>query len=772
MTNALTPNPAKAIETLTWLLQGAPFYLERMESEGSEKPVAKTYLASKKVEAQQFIATNNNPDYRRNIYFVANSEFLTGERRKANLEKVRFLQIDVDTKDFLEEHGDWASAQDAAFKMLAHERTRPKTIPEPSLVWFTGGGYQAVWRLKEPIAVDQADDLNAALIESIGGDFGTHDAGHLLRLPYTVNWLNNRKREAGRMPEMARVMTMARDGDTPRSYSVTDFSVKRRAKKQPSGLPTTQQTAPLDIKPLPLPEDLASILPQGNDWRMAVVDGRVPAGKSYDSRSELLFATLLWMLSGGVSPGHALSVILDPTLKIGDHIRDRNGDLSYACRQVQRAMEKIAADASDWPRKDGNGNPIKNDADNVRHAFARLGVAARRNEFTQADEIEGFELGKRDINDIGEILSSEFEKEMRFLASPAVIKRELINMAHHARYHPVKEYLGGLNWDGVQRLDTWLSDYCSVTDSALHRAFASKVFIAGVRRIKSPGCKYDTMLVLEGPQGSAKSSLVAAMAVHPDWFCDSLDLRADIRTMAQILDQAWIVESPELSGLSKVAAQELKKFLSEGTDTYRRPYDKTAQRNQRHSILIGTTNETAYLRDLTGNRRFWPVTTGHIDLAGFKEAIDQLWAEAVIREAKGESIELPRALWAEAEVSQAARMLEDPFADILANNFADQFGKVSLEDVKILLGLQPARSAASDAGRIRAVMQSLGWTLGTYRFHSSGQSGGKAKKGFRRVTTGTEEDGPIGREPELRASRRDDGSFEAVIITESTKQPF
>jgi hypothetical protein len=166
------------------------------------------------------------------------------------------------------------------------------------------------------------------------------------------------------------------------------------------------------------------------------------------------------------------------------------------------------------------------------------------------------------------------------------------------------------------------------------------------------------------------------------------------------------------------------------------------------------------------------VRTGHIDLAGFKGAVDQLWAEAVVSEAKGEPLELPRGLWVDAEVSQAARMMEDPYADVLANNFADQYGKVSLEDVKTILGLQPTRSTASDAGRIRAVMQSLGWTLGTYRFHSGGQSGSRAKKGFRRVTTDTEQDRSIAREPELRAKRRDDGSFEAVIITDNNDKPF
>lgn len=772
MTSTLAPDPAKAIETLAWLLQDAPFYLERMESKGSAKPVRKVYPSIQKVDAQKFIATNNNADYRRNLYFVANTEFLEGDRRKANLRAVRFLQVDIDAKDLTEEHGSWDAALDAALMILVEPKSRPKGVPEPTLVWFTGGGFQALWRLRDPTSVEQADELNAALIEALGGDVGTHDACHLLRLPYSVNWLNDKKRETGRTPELAKVVAKARDGEAPRSYSLADFSVKRKGAGESPRLPVVGQTDQPEIEPLPLPEDLASILPQGDDWRMAIVEGRVPPGKTYKSRSNLLIAALCWMLAGGTSPGHSLSVILDPTLRIGDHIRDRGNDISYARRQVQRALGMLAAKGGDWPRKDDRQSPIKHDTENIRYALARLGVSARRNEFTQADEIDGFDLEQRDINDVSDILASEFANSMRFIASPAVIKRELVNMAHHDRYHPVKAYLGGLKWDGVPRLDTWLADYCGVPDSPLHRAYAAKVFIAGVRRIKSPGCKYDTMLVLEGPQGTAKSSLVAAMAVNSDWFCESLDLRADDRTKAQILDRAWIVESPELSGLSKVAAQDLKKFLSESTDTYRRPYDKTAQRYQRHCILIGTTNEAAYLRDLTGNRRFWPVRTGQIDLAGFKGVVDQLWAEAVIREAEGESIELPQSLWSEAEASQAARMMEDPFADILANNFGEQFGKVTLEDVKIILGLQPARSTATDAARIKAIMHGLGWSFGTFRFHGDGQSSGKVKKGYRRVSAGADDDASTGREQEFRVRRREDGSFEAYIVTHRDGQPF
>jgi len=152
----------------------------------------------------------------------------------------------------------------------------------------------------------------------------------------------------------------------------------------------------------------------------------------------------------------------------------------------------------------------------------------------------------------------------------------------------------------------------------------------------------------------------------------------------------------------------------------------------RHCIIIGTTNETDYLRDLTGNRRIWPIAVGEIDLEGFEKDRDQLWAEAAAREAKGESIILSPELWQDAAAAQKGRMAEDPYADVLRGAFADACGKVSMEAIKRLLGIQTARMGPYDARRIKSIMDELGWVYGTHRLHDPSRGERRPKKGFAR----------------------------------------
>ena len=164
-----------------------------------------------------------------------------------------------------------------------------------------------------------------------------------------------------------------------------------------------------------------------------------------------------------------------------------------------------------------------------------------------------------------------------------------IAVAHDQAYHPVIDYLDGLAWDGTPRIDTWLRDYCGAEDTELNRAFGAKLLIAGVRRIKQPGVKFDTMLVLEGPQGAGKSGLAERLAVRKEWFCGNLDLKSDDKTKAELLARAWIVECQELDGMNHTTSQSLKKFLSTDTDNYRKAYGHDARGYRRHCIIIGTT---------------------------------------------------------------------------------------------------------------------------------------------------------------------------------------
>ncbi len=289
--------------------------------------------------------------------------------------------------------------------------------------------------------------------------------------------------------------------------------------------------------------------------------------------------------------------------------------------------------------------------------------------------------------------------------------------------------------------------------------------MAAVRRIKQPGIKFDTMLVLEGAQGAGKSQLAAKLAVKEEWFCGSLDLKSDDKAKAELLSRAWIVECQELDGLNRTTSQSLKKFLSTAVDLFRPAYGRNVLSFKRHCVILGTTNEGTYLRDLTGNRRIWPVIVGDIDIQALTGDVDQIWAEAVVRESEGGSIVLSRHLWDEAKRLQRFRMVEDNFADVLEDNFAGRTGKISMDSMKLLLNLDTSRMSPNDARRIKVAMSNLGWEYGTYRLHDLAGAELRPRKGF---AAGSE----IERHHEYYAFSEKNGTVSLGYYKEATQSPF
>lgn len=761
MSKELLPNPQRAIAFLSWLTSGQDMYLANMQSEGKGTLANRIFGSNETNAAADFVSARNSEDQRHNIFFLPNFEFLQGKRLKANLTGARFVCVDLDYKDY---PGDVDEIADHLLDILLDPKVRAKGIPAPTAMWETGGGMQAVWRMSEQIPVEVAEELTRALYDVFQGDPAPHDSSRLLRLPDTVNWLTDKKRKLGRVPARANRLEPFKFDNPPASYTLEDFKVRRtpgRSMVSSSGVPSVQE-----VIPKPLPDDPVDVIPLEQKWVEVIVDGVDPPGKSYQSRSERVFAVVLWLLGKDVDPGYVVSIILEPDWKISAHVLENGNPIKYAQRQVTRGMAVIAARGGGWPRTGDDGLPISSHPENIRHALDHLGICAQRNTFTNVDEFTGYGLDGRDLNDIADILVSEFIRELQFGASPASIKRELLAIAHAQTYHPVIDYLEGLEWDGVPRLDTWLADFAGAERTELNKEFGSKLLIAGVRRIRSPGVKFDTMLVLEGFQGTGKSRLAATLAVREEWFCGSLDLKSDDKTKAELLQRAWIVECQELDGLNKATGESLKRFLSTSTDSYRRAYARDAGEYRRHCIIIGTTNEDSYLRDLTGNRRIWPVQVRRIEVDGLKDSVDQLWAEAVVREAQGESIVLSEHLWKAAQELQSSRMVEDPYADTLTAEFHELTGKVSLDSIKLLLGIDTSRMTPTDGRRVKAIMARLGWEYGTQRLHDIIGEHPKPRRGFAR---GDSE----GRKVEHIAERLDGNIYTIIPFTpDNGEMPF
>ncbi len=221
-------------------------------------------------------------------------------------------------------------------------------------------------------------------------------------------------------------------------------------------------------------------------------------------------------------------------------------------------------------------------------------------------------------------------------ARPAVVGPAVEVAARKNLFHPVLEYLDTIEWDGKPRLASWLSDYLNACGPADYLAAVGSAWIkSAVARVLFPGCKVDCVLVLEGEQGAGKSRAAAALAVQPDWFTDSLpDLHS--KDAALQLAGKWIIELSELSAIRRSEIENVKGFLSRQTDTYRPPYAARTVQQPRQSVFIATTNSHAYLNDASGNRRFWPVRVGRIDVAALERDRGQLLCEALIRVRAGE----------------------------------------------------------------------------------------------------------------------------------------
>ncbi len=202
-------------------------------------------------------------------------------------------------------------------------------------------------------------------------------------------------------------------------------------------------------------------------------------------------------------------------------------------------------------------------------------------------------------------------------------------------YHPVREYLDGLTWDGVERCADLLPLGFGAEATPLNRALGVRFLLSLVARVKDPGCKVDTVVILAGEQGARKSSALAVLAVKAEWFSDSsLDLRS--KDAKEALPGVWIYELGELDSMRRSEVTAVKAFLSSRVDRFRPAYARNTVRVERQTVFVGTTNQAEFLNDSSGSRRFWPVQVTTCDLEWLRAHRDQLWAEAVARYQGGE----------------------------------------------------------------------------------------------------------------------------------------
>ena len=311
----------------------------------------------------------------------------------------------------------------------------------------------------------------------------------------------------------------------------------------------------------------------------------------------------------------------------------RGQSLEQDGRGQSLMQQKVIFGLRNWPRAvehAGQGAPSSNGSQtnrsglvsNLNNAMTMLSAPAWHGVFI-FDEMDGLtkmaavppsgvgiafdgprELTDTDISKVQAFLQSEGLSTVSEGSVAAAIK----TIADNNKVHPVRDRLSALEWDGTARLDTWLCDYLGAEETPYTRGIGAMSLIAAVARIFQPGCQVDHMLVLEGKQGAGKSTACRVLA--GGFFSDSLPARLNDKDASLHLRGKWIVEVPEMAAMTKADAADLKSFISRREERYRPPYGRTEVVQKRQCVFIGTTNESIYLRDSTGGRRFWPVRGG------------------------------------------------------------------------------------------------------------------------------------------------------------------
>ena len=256
------------------------------------------------------------------------------------------------------------------------------------------------------------------------------------------------------------------------------------------------------------------------------------------------------------------------------------------------------------------------------------------------------------------------------LSNRNVIWDVIQQIAEDNRFNTLTEFLDSLVWDGNRRIPTMFSDFLGASNSELYSAMSKIWMKAAVMRAYEPGCKFDNIIILSGPQGIGKSNFCEKLAIQPEWYCENVQI-GDKDGLLQ-LRNSWIINMDEITSLNKKDAATAKNFITSTSDKCRPPYGRLPMTYKRHCIFIGTTNEETFLKDTTAvtERRYWVVRcsgTRKDSVERFKEltpdVVEQLWAEAVYYYKNPDKDDIPmyipESLWSDFEEDQLQYKVEN-----------------------------------------------------------------------------------------------------------------
>jgi putative DNA primase/helicase len=321
----------------------------------------------------------------------------------------------------------------------------------------------------------------------------------------------------------------------------------------------------------------------------------------------------------------------------------------------------------------------------------------------------------RDLNDIDIAhLQAFLQRNYSPRFSWPAAKYAILGGAAARSFHPVTDWLDTLEWDGTERIDTWMIITFGAPDLPYVRDVGAKFLIAAVRRVRHPGCQFDHVPVLEGAQRIGKSRCCRNL-FGADWFTDQLPASLKDKDASLSMLGVWGIELSEIEHILKNDVDVVKAFISRRTDRFRPPYGHGVVLQPRQCVLIGTTNRDDYLRDDTGNSRFWPIACQGADWQWIAENREQLWAEAAKREADGEPIWLDdQQIVRVATEAQAERLAEDPWHREVMDFVS---GKIRTTATAVLehLGIPKERWDQRASARVGAILRLEGWKRVSHR---------------------------------------------------------
>ena len=605
---------------------------------------------------------------------------------------------------------------------------------QPFAKWRSGAGWQFLIKLDQPISPDEAEVLVGKLHVALGFDPVVRNCNRILRVPGSINWKDGKD---GRVPSKCLPMCLR---DTATSIDRIRNALANVAMPVPGARASGATESKIDWSKVRQPGWLNSMadLPGDVPDKLRVIIGHtgtlydlnrdlIETGyltKPYHSWSDVTLAIAAGLKFYGKYTAEEIAEALLADLPCNQHVarqKDKERAIERAISRSHGPQTLVTAGVV-FRDYDRYGKPKPSLANGVI-AIRALGIDASVDLFHHRINVkyngdsktirEGL-LTDDTVSAIRSLINNRYRVDCGDDNTLAAIKE----VARDNAFDPMLDMLEDCQskWDGMKRIDTWVIDYLGCKDTPLNRAIGRLVLIAACRRARKPGCKFDPITVLEGVEGTNKSTAIRALAGDEN-FSDQSILGANDKEVQEQLDGIWMHENADLAGMRRAEVGQVKAFASRQVDRARPAYGRVREDRPRRSIEWGTTNNKEYLQSQTGNRRFWPLETGKIDAEALIRDREQLLGEAATCEAAGESIELDERLWGDARDAQEQRRVVDPWEDILANmpddvihKSGDGYERVASADVlEHVLEIPKAQQTSMHGRRLADAMERVGW---------------------------------------------------------------